>query len=56
VVYQVYEDDAGDWRWRLKADNGNILADSGEGYVRKTDCYAGIAKVKASEGAPVEEA
>lgn len=28
----VYKDAAGQWRWRLKAKNGRIVADSGEGY------------------------
>ncbi|QDT72744.1 YegP family protein [Lacipirellula limnantheis] len=55
MVYQVYADGVGEWRWRLKADNGNVLADSGEGYAKKIDCYAGINKVKASSDAKVEE-
>ena len=29
---EVYKDRAGDWRWRAVAKNGNVLADSGEGY------------------------
>lgn len=28
----IYEDEAGEFRWRLKARNGRIVADSGEGY------------------------
>jgi uncharacterized protein YegP (UPF0339 family) len=28
---QVYEDRAGEWRWRLRHRNGRIVADSGEG-------------------------
>ena len=28
----VYPDRSGDFRWKLKAENGEILADSGEGY------------------------
>ncbi len=34
----VYRDDAGEWRWRLKARNGRILADSGESYKRRATC------------------
>lgn len=30
-----YRDAAGEWRWRLKARNGRIVADSAEGYTRK---------------------
>ena len=29
------------WRWRAKARNGKILADSGEGYNRRKDCVSG---------------
>lgn len=30
-----YQDRKGDWRWRVKARNGKIVADSAEGYSRK---------------------
>ncbi|WP_401728583.1 YegP family protein [Stenotrophomonas muris] len=33
---------AGDWRWRLRGDNGRIIATSGEGYQNKADCLHGI--------------
>lgn len=33
----VYQDSAGLWRWQWKSGaNGNVLADSGQGYKRKT--------------------
>ncbi len=35
---QPYQDAAGEWRWRRLADNGNIIATSGEGYKNKRDC------------------
>lgn len=35
---QKYTDSAGDWRWRIVAGNGRILADSGEGYKNEADC------------------
>ena len=31
---EIYRDRRGEWRWRLRASNGRILADSGEGYRR----------------------
>ena len=34
---QVYRDAADEWRWRLVARNGRVIADSGEGYTRETD-------------------
>jgi uncharacterized protein YegP (UPF0339 family) len=36
----VYRDDAGEFRWRLRAQNGKIIADSSEGYSRRIDCLA----------------
>jgi uncharacterized protein len=53
MVYVMYKDNAGYWRWRLFAANNKILADSGEGYYNKADCEHGINLVKASAGAPI---
>lgn len=44
VVY--YRDDAGDWRWRVTDDNGNITGDSAEGYKNRADAEAGYANVR----------
>ena len=33
--FEVYRDRAGEWRWRLVHWNGNIVADSGEGYASR---------------------
>lgn len=38
---ELYRDASGEWRWRLRAKNGKILADSGEGYKRRPACFAG---------------
>lgn len=35
--FEYYEDKAGEWRWRLKHQNGNIVADSSEGYKNRQD-------------------
>ncbi len=35
---QPYQDAAGEYRWRRVADNGNIIATSGEGYKNRRDC------------------
>jgi Domain of unknown function (DUF1508) len=32
---EVYGDDAGEWRWRLKAGNGRTIADAEEGFSRR---------------------
>ena len=30
--FEIYEDKAGEWRWRLRASNGDVLAKSEEGF------------------------
>lgn len=41
--YEIYEDEAGEFRWRLVAANGRIVADSGEGYTRESDAHRAAA-------------
>jgi uncharacterized protein YegP (UPF0339 family) len=33
---EVYQDSLGEWRWRARARNGEVIADSGEGYVSRS--------------------
>ena len=54
MKYNVYRDYLNQWRWRLKAANGKIIADSGEGYVNYGDCIHAIGLVKSSGAAPIE--
>ena len=56
ATFELYEDKASEWRWRLRHDNGNIIADSGEGYGKKANARNGIQSVKQNAaGADVEE-
>jgi uncharacterized protein YegP (UPF0339 family) len=48
--YELYEDNAGQWRWRLVAPNGLIIADSGQGYADRRDAESGIGKVRMDAG------
>jgi amphi-Trp domain-containing protein len=43
--FELYQDRANEWRWRLVHDNGNIIADSGEGYSRKSTARKGLESV-----------
>ncbi len=54
--FEVYEDKKGEFRFRLKAGNGEIIA-VGEGYKTKANCLNGIESVKknAAEAEVVEE-
>ncbi|MFB6102052.1 MAG: HVO_2922 family protein [Haloplanus sp.] len=45
-VFELYQDSASEWRWRLVATNGNIVADSAEGYASKQGAKRGIRSVK----------
>jgi uncharacterized protein YegP (UPF0339 family) len=54
MTYVFYKDQKGEWRWRLVAANGRILADSGEGYRNEQDCLEDIDRVKQSHNAPVK--
>lgn len=44
--FELYKDKSGEYRWRFRADNNKIIADSGEGYISKSDCEHGIELVK----------
>jgi uncharacterized protein YegP (UPF0339 family) len=43
--FTIYKTRSGQWRWRLRGKNGEILA-SGESYKRRKDCFAVISLVK----------
>ena len=54
--FEVYKDRSGEFRWRLRATNTQILATSGDAYKAKRDCLHAIESVKrAAANAPVEE-
>ncbi len=53
--FEVYKDKAGEYRFRLKATNGQVIA-TGEGYKAKASCLNGIESVKKNAvDAPVEK-
>lgn len=43
--FEVYKDKAGEYRFRLKATNGEIIA-TGEGYKAKSGCMNGIESIR----------
>lgn len=56
ATFHVYLDEADQYRWRLVHANGNIIADSGEGYASKQKARQGIQSVKDNaHGADVVE-
>ena len=55
MTYVYYQDQKGEWRWRLKAANGKIVADSAESYTTKQECRDDIELVKKAATSPVVE-
>ncbi|WP_058364911.1 amphi-Trp domain-containing protein [Haloparvum sedimenti] len=43
--FEVYSDAAGEWRWRLRHRNGNVIATGGEGYTQKHNALKGLRSV-----------
>lgn len=44
--FELYKDAKGEYRWRLKASNGQTIATGGEGYSSASSAKAGIASVQ----------
>ena len=45
MFFEIYEDDSGEWRWRLRnRRNRKIIADSAEGYQKKGNLMRAINK------------
>lgn len=40
-VAAIFEDEHGEWRWHVKAANGEIVAE-GESYTRREDAVRGL--------------
>ncbi len=55
MYFVLYKDNAGYWRWTLKASNHEPIAVSSESYVRKADAEYGINLTKSAYNAPVHE-
>ena len=54
--FELYADAKGEYRRRLKASNGQVIATGGEGYSSKATAKAGIESVKKNAPeAPIEE-
>ncbi len=57
ATFEIYQDARKEYRWRLKAGNGQVIATSGQGYKAKADCRHGIEVIqKEAAAARVEEA
>jgi uncharacterized protein len=50
--FEIYRDEGGEYRWRFRADNNEVVA-SGEGYGARDDCEDAVRLLK--EQAPQAE-
>ncbi len=49
--FELYKSPDGEFRWRLKSANGQVIATGGEGYSRKDAALNGIEAVKRDSAA-----
>ncbi len=56
MTFEIYKDAKDEFRWRLKAGNGKIMATASEGYKTKASCTKAVETIKAGAAtAKVEE-
>jgi uncharacterized protein YegP (UPF0339 family) len=55
AAFEIYEDAGGEWRWRLRHRNGNVVADSGEGYASRSNAVEAVTGVKRNAPGAEEE-
>jgi uncharacterized protein YegP (UPF0339 family) len=53
--FEIYRDHQGLFRWRLRAPNGQIIADSGEGYATRSNAKRAAENVRARIASAVIE-
>ncbi len=54
--FELYTSSNGEFRWRLKSGNGQVIATSGEGYASKSGARNGIEAVQRdAAGADVDD-
>ena len=53
MVFHIYQDVVGQWRWYLAAPNGVKIAAAPVGYERRGDCVLAIKRVREAAEAPM---
>ena len=44
--FEIYQDKSGEWRWRLRASNGQLVANGGEGFSSKASVIRSLESVR----------
>ncbi|OYR48215.1 hypothetical protein DJ74_11210 [Halorubrum sp. Ea8] len=55
ATFELFEDAGGEWRWRLRHRNGNIVADSGQGYASRSNAVEAVTNLKTNAPGAGEE-
>lgn len=50
ATFELYEDDAEEYRWRLRHDNGNMIAHGGQGYASRGGAEHSVKRIRLSVG------
>ncbi|WP_267639221.1 HVO_2922 family protein [Haloarchaeobius amylolyticus] len=50
ATFELFTDRKGEYRWRLRHDNGNIIATGGESYSSKASAKKNIESVQKNAG------
>lgn len=45
MTFEIFQDEAGQWRWHLKAGNHRIMSDGGEGYSEERHAREAVTKI-----------
>lgn len=45
AFFEIYRDEGGEYRWRMKTRNGRVVADSAEGYKTRLGATKGARNV-----------
>lgn len=53
LTFTTRRDQAGEWRWHLRAANNRTIADSGEGYQNRADCRHAIDLIRSQAATAV---
>ena len=53
--FEIHKDATGEFRWKLIHTNGQVIANSGEGYTTKVNAMNGINSVKENASKAVVE-
>jgi uncharacterized protein YegP (UPF0339 family) len=46
--FEIFKDASGEYRWRLRAANQQIIGTAGEGYTRREDAHRAVTAIQVS--------